>query len=328
MRFPVGQSRRLLLLLLAAVVVAWGCSSDDGAPVATEGEGAVVAQVASYEPVAGPEQRFIVALVTSGDGGLVGFGEADMSFRYLGTEDDPVDGDEPFDDTVRARFLLVAGQDVPSDGAGPRRIRPSEGLGVYGADVTFDRPGFWEVRMTVDLPQGRTNADATFEVLAEPLSPFPGEPAPRTENRLIGDPSVPSSAIDSRAGGDGDVPDAELHESTVAAAIAAQRPVMVVVSTPTYCVSRFCGPITDSVQRLAQQYGDRMAFVHAEVWNDYEARSLNREAAEWIYRTPETDAREPWVFLVGPDGNVASRWDNVVTDEELEQAVTSMLASR
>jgi hypothetical protein len=34
----------------------------------------------------------------------------------------------------------------------------------------------------------------------------------------------------------------------VADAIAAGRPVMVVGSTPVFCVSRFCGPITDAVQ--------------------------------------------------------------------------------
>jgi len=44
---------------------------------------------------------------------------------------------------------------------------------------------------------------------------------------------------------------------------------MVVVSTPTYCQSRFCGPITDSVSALAQRYGDRMAFVHLEVWKNF-----------------------------------------------------------
>lgn len=104
-------------------------------------------------------------------------------------------------------------------------------------------------------------------------------------NRLPGDTTVGPKAIDSRSAAHGSVPDLELHATTVAAVIAAAKPVMVVVSTPVYCISRFCGPITDSVQRLARRYRDRMAFVHAEVWNGAPApRKINREAAEWIYR--------------------------------------------
>lgn len=68
----------------------------------------------------------------------------------------------------------------------------------------------------------------------------------------------------------------------LADATAAERPVMVVVSTPVFCVSRFCGPITDAVQKLARRYGDRMDFVHLEVWRDFEAQELNEAAAEWI----------------------------------------------
>jgi len=43
---------------------------------------------------------------------------------------------------------------------------------------------------------------------------------------------------------------AGLHNISIAAATAAGRPA-VVVSTPTFCVSRWCGPITDSVNELA-----------------------------------------------------------------------------
>ena len=99
---------------------------------------------------------------------------------------------------------------------------------------------------------------------------------------------------------------------------------MLVVSTPTYCLSRFCGPITDTVSKLAKSYGDRMAFIHAEVWNDDEKRALNREAAEWIFREG-ADPKEPWVFVIDRSGNVVARFDNVSTDAELEAAVQQVL---
>ena len=99
---------------------------------------------------------------------------------------------------------------------------------------------------------------------------------------------------------------------------------MLVVSTPTYCLSRFCGPITDTVSKLAKSYGDRMAFIHAEVWNDDEKRALNREAAEWIFREG-ADPKEPWVVVIDRSGNVVARFDNVSTDAELEAAVQQVL---
>lgn len=142
-----------------------------------------------------------------------------------------------------------------------------------------------------------------------------------TENAVAGAAGIDTRSIDSRAAGDAPLPDPELHAGTIAAALEAKRPLMVVVSTPTYCQSRFCGPITDSVSALATRYGDRMAFVHLEVWKNFDDNEVNKAAAEWIYPPGTKDPREPWVFVVGRDGRISHRFDNVATDAELEQAV-------
>jgi hypothetical protein len=83
-----------------------------------------------------------------------------------------------------------------------------------------------------------------------------------------------------------------------------------------YCVSKFCGPVTDMVQELAAEYGDRAEFIHIEVWRDFQGQVVNQAAADWILR--EDTLQEPWVFLVGADGRVAARWDNVATRQEIE----------
>ena len=77
---------------------------------------------------------------------------------------------------------------------------------------------------------------------------------------------------------------------TVATAIASGRPTMVVISTPVYCVSQFCDPITDLVPLLAGEHQDRMNFVHIEVWRDFEAKTVNKAAAEWILPPGAQDA--------------------------------------
>lgn len=98
----------------------------------------------------------------------------------------------------------------------------------------------------------------------------------------------------------------QLHETTIAEALEAGRPTVVVFSTPVYCVSRFCGPVTDMVEDLAREYGDRAEFVHVEIWRNYEKKVINRAAADWLLR--DNDLREPWLFFIGADGRIKARW--------------------
>jgi hypothetical protein len=81
-------------------------------------------------------------------------------------------------------------------------------------------------------------------------------------------------------------------------------------------VSRFCGPVTDMVAELAAEYGDRADFIHVEIWADFQEGAVNEAAADWLLR--EGDLEEPWVFLIGADGRVVARWDNVATRSEIE----------
>jgi hypothetical protein len=83
-------------------------------------------------------------------------------------------------------------------------------------------------------------------------------------------------------------------------------------------VSRFCGPITDLVAELAPRY-PKAAFVHVEVWQDFEKRQVNQAAADWLLR--QGDLHEPWVFVIGPDGKIVARFDNVAAKAEVEAAL-------
>jgi hypothetical protein len=97
--------------------------------------------------------------------------------------------------------------------------------------------------------------------------------------------------------------------------VAAKRPSVVVFATPVYCQSRFCGPVTDMVHELSKTYADRASFVHVEIWRDFQNQTVNKAAADWLLNCRLC---EPWVFLVGGDGVIAARFDNVATAEELE----------
>jgi hypothetical protein len=59
-----------------------------------------------------------------------------------------------------------------------------------------------------------------------------------------------------------------------------------------------------------------------EIWKDFQGQVLNKSAADWLFRDDE--AQEPWVFVVGADGRITARFDNVVTPEELEPLLQAL----
>lgn len=328
----------LLLALLALVAAACGGGDGDskdqagdnrheGGSPKSDADSPIAVQVASYELVADREQRFIVGVVGNGEPGLLSFGKVQLDFSYIGTKERPASPPVPGPRGVTAEFRPLPGQKVDPSAPGPKLVEPSQGVGVYAADdVRFDRAGFWQVELTAQRV-GESKPDtatATFEVVAEPGLPFVGDPAPRTANPLPGAPGVDLAAIDSRARGGEPLPDPELHSVSIADSIEQGRAVLVTISTPVYCQSRFCGPITDSVQELAHRYAGKLDFVHLEVWEDFEAKKINPFVRDWIVPkagSGAAGANEPWTYLVGRDGRIAARWDNIATEAEMVAAI-------
>lgn len=312
-------------MVAVALVVAASCSGDGDALQATpDPSKALHADVASYDLAVGDETRFTVGLFT-GDELFVSFGTVELDFSYLG-ERKATGEPEPGPSAV-GRFLLVPGTDPETIPDRPVAAPASRGRGVYAARVSFDRPGFWEVEVTADVEdRGVRSATAAFRVFPEHRVPAPGERAIRSDNLTMDSKQAPRAAIDSRTGDGKKIPDPELHEATIAQTIRRGRPALVVFSTPVYCVSRFCGPITDMVQELARDYPDRAEFIHVEIWRNFERGVINETAAEWLLR--DNDLREPWVFLIGSDGLIAARWDNVATRNEIEPLLKGLPGRR
>ena len=298
-----------VLLLLGA------CGSGSGGANADE----LAVQVASYDLATGAPARFIVGVLTL-DQRLIGHGTVDLRFSYVGTKEgaDP----QPFGPVVKATYLPIHGSVVPDPPpATPQVVRSSDSRGVYSAQASFDRAGFWEVEATAMLDGKARKGKGAYAVNQRHTIPAPGDQALATETLTLTTPDVPRPAIDSRAGS-GEIPDPDLHRTTIAASLAAKRPIVAVFATPVYCTSRFCGPITDMVDELSRQYADRADFVHVEIWRDFQDRTVNRSAAEWVLRDDQLN--EPWVFVIGADGRIVARFDNVASREEIEPLLRAL----
>lgn len=324
-RSPAAPSRRRprsrsTALAVAACLVLAACGSDDkkeagsADTTATTGAGPdkVSGSVASYDLAVGPAERFMFGMFNEAKG-PIGFGTAQFSFFFLGTNS-ANEGQQP-GPTATGTYLPLPGSDAAPADTAKAQYLPTDQRGVYAADVAFDKPGFWGVSAVVEL-DGRQEVKTAFKVLPEHEVPAVGDPAPATQNLVAGSPGVPPEAVDSRASANSPIPDPELHQTTVAQALAEKRPVVLIVSTPTYCVSLFCGPITDMAAELAKTYSDKARFIHIEVWKDYKAQQLNDAAKEWIARGENIN--EPWVFVIGADGKISHRFDNIVAKSDLE----------
>jgi len=304
------------LLLLPLLAACGGSHANSSASSTSQNPDAnqVEASVASFDIALGPPDRFMVGL-TTGDGRFIGYGTVRVRVYPQGGKPGA---------WLTARFVPVAGTHprVPMP-ATPQLVSAAEGRGVYETVAGFAKKGLWTADVDANVRGlGHSIASTTFDVALKHNVVGIGERAPATQNyTLTAHAGVPLTAVDSRAQGNR-VPDPELHTTTVAAALAAHRPVVVVVSTPVYCTSRFCGPTTDMVDALAreQPFKNHADFVMIEVWQDYKSQQLSPAAVPWIVRS-SGDGTEPWVFVVGGDGIVKARFGNVVTRDELVQAL-------
>lgn len=335
---------RLVILLGAVALLAAACgrplTGDGGEPGAAGSPtgSQLSVQVASFDHATGEDQRLLVGLfVQTGQGPrpVVG-GQVDMEVYRLPDDGSgtatgaPTAAGSPSPQTAR-QVAAGTGEFVPVPGKGPQgspgQPRLAEGgtVGVYQVSVDLAEPGYHGVRVLVDVAdRGRMAATATLRVNQRHQVPAVGDRAPAVDNPTVDSPDVPAVAIDSRAqNNDGQVPDPALHDLTVAGALANDRPTVLLISTPVYCLSQFCGPITERVEALQQTYGDRADFVHLEVWRNYEDRELNPAAAEYI-ETPQGGGNEPWTFLIGADGIVDARWGNVLNAAELERMLRDL----
>lgn len=327
----VGRTRASVLrthlgALVALTVVLSGCAGDAApdaaAPAGPAGMSLAIAP-ANFDLAVGEDRRLLLAVFTDARERVAG-GTVEVRLAHLG--DEP--GGEATPGPPRtASFLPIPGLDLPAPDPGPAVVATDALTGVYALDVDLDEPGFWGVSVTADLVGvGAVEGRAVFRVLESAEIIDVGATAPATPNVVRDDVEAGRAApqaLDSRLRSADERDRAEvLHSTRVDESLAAGRPVLIAISTPVYCVSLVCGPLTEYLVDVAGRFGDRADFVHIEVWEDFEDQRLNPAAAVWIQTA--SGGNEPWVFLVDGSGTVLARWDNVIDPGELEAALSAL----
>lgn len=292
----------LLLLLAAVLPFSSACRTSPN----QEFRFALVSQELSVE-----QTRFTFAIL---DRANMPVEDAEVSIDFLAP------GDANATIQAEAEYRTIDLNAPPR--ADPEWYNPEvEVRGIYAIDeLPIDRPGEWRLRVFVAPPNGESKREVrvTVDVLAESSTPRIGERVPRIDNATsedVGELSSISTHPD---------PIPAMYRTSVADALAEGRPFLAIFATPAFCQSRICGPVLETAIKLLPVYEADLEFIHIE---PYDLRLIREEGK----LEPSREARtwglpsEPWVFLVGAEGRLMAKFEGIVTYEELEKTIESML---
>ena len=286
--------------MLMLVVVACGQrATTTGTPPSTvapnvgEQQGAIQVVIATSELVVGPNR---VA---------------------LGLLEDNVPIPDAAQTRVKARWYAIKGDQATLVGEEDARYY-GEGLGQRGTFVVhprFDASGQWGLEVEAQRP-GRppTVQRISVDVREQGNAPMIGVSAPQTRtptSKQVKDLKTITSAT---------TPDPRLYELSIDQALANGKPSLILFSTPGFCQTQVCGPGVDVLSRLADTFGPTVNTVHVEVYQyPFEQLRFVGAMREWGLQT------EPWLFLVGTDGKIASRYEGGITVEEIQPDVEKLV---
>ena len=313
---PRRQAGALMIALGLLAGVACGGGEPDGAsesaePVPTEGTQAV------SQPTQTSGASVLTLVLASSDFGV---GRNNVAFGLIDSQAGPLR--QP--DVVVSTFYLPPGaqQEGPVETVPARFVKwPAGSGGVYKASVVFDRPGDWGLLASVSEDEdSQAQGSVRIRVGETARTPAVGSPAPRSLNKIAADVGRLEELTT-----DAD-PDPDLYAITISETLDSGRPLLVVFATPAYCQTATCGPQVRVVKELKKEYGDRMSFIHVEVYDNPHLIQGDLSNAEISPTLTEWDLpSEPWVFVVDDGGLVSSKFEGFATTEELRSALASVL---
>jgi hypothetical protein len=187
---------------------------------------------------------------------------------------------------------------------------------VYETEVDLPKPGRQAVLSVSRVNDGFYGATGSLRVRPadEDRVPDVGDRAPQVDTDTVTSAAGNLDAIDTRR------PNDSMHTENLADVIA-KKPVALLFATPQLCQSRVCGPVVDVAEQLKDTYGDRMAFIHQEVYVDNDPnKGLRRALKAYGLRT------EPWLFVIDANGRIAERVEGSFGFTAFERAIRAGLA--
>jgi hypothetical protein len=183
----------------------------------------------------------------------------------------------------------------------------------YPLRTTLPEPGLYD--LTLQLDDGPATMTVQAFDPAQVTVPQPGQPMPSAPTPTTGDPRG-VDPICTRA------QPCPFHGISLDQALTT-GPVVVLVGTPAYCQTGICGPVLEQLVAAAPRH-PALQVIHAEVWAN--PRQVGGNIADPGIRPAPVIAAlrldfEPVLFVVGSDGTISDRLDNVFDQDELESVL-------
>jgi hypothetical protein len=227
--------------------------------------------------------------------------------------------------TVTTRRLEGAGEVVETKIA-DFHLWPYGIRGAYSTELTFDRPGKWQMEVSVQDGDFAGNGRLELDIAEKSLVPDVGSAPPLSRTKTlsnIGDVQLLTTDF---------TPDPDLYQVSIADAAISNQPAVVVFATPAFCTSPTCGPQVDTVSELKEAHQGEANFIHVEIYDNPEeiqgdlSRARFTEAVEeWKLDQLPDWFNESWTFVLNSEGRIHQRFEGFVTLEELEESLRQVL---
>lgn len=279
-------------------------------------EGRSLEELAAEFETGGPQAAMAASVFRVGDS-RIAFGVLDENVKfvygktvvYLEPEGEPVQGPIP----APADVLLTE----PRYRSQQAATEADPFVANYEALIELRKTGLHRALVVSEIGEGRRiAATLDFEVVSpkEDRIPDVGEKAPRVTTDTLASLKGDEELLTTRV-----PPAPELHDA-VFAEVAGKKPVALLFATPALCQSRVCGPVVDEALQLKARYGDRITFIHQEVFVDNDPnKGLRAPLQRFNLQT------EPWLFTVRADGTIAARLEGSFGLRAFERALKAAL---
>jgi len=321
---PVPRKPLAVVAALIALALVAGCGGSDNG---TGSRSRPAPRASLFPPANGKTLRQLILASHATQGPVASPAAANF---HLGANRFPfgvfTTGHDPITDAEVAVYAAPGrGVDGKAIGPFPARIEdlttkpafrakttaddPSAAQVAYVADIPLDKPGPWAFAALIkDGGAYQYSLMPTPKPVGDYPMPQVGQSVPAIHTLTPGEVSD-ISQIDTR------VPPDDMHSDDFANVVG-KKPAVLLFATPALCQSRVCGPVTDITEQVKQEFGDRVAFIHQEIYNNNNINDGPRPQMRAFHLDTE-----PWAFVIDRNGKVSTVLQGPFSVQELEAAV-------
>jgi hypothetical protein len=257
----------------------------------------------------------------------VACGKARMLFLYLDASNKVVSAPD--------RSARVAFYDLGRDPA--KAVATVDGTfvwtianerGMYILEPDLPEAGTWGAEFTTEVPG--TPAETvrlTFDVHDSTPTVRVGQPAPPSKTPTLADVGGDVAKISTDP-----KPNPAFYSTSVADALAAHKPFMLIFATPKFCTSAQCGPTLDRFKPVAAA-NPAVTFINVEPYQLHDVDGQLQPVLDASNNLQATDVTnqwgllsEPWIFAVDRAGIVRGSYEVAISDAELQAILGQITA--